>query len=230
MTGFLLGCFGGVLWVQQLAALPGWWLLAVSMATAVVVRVRFHGRLLAVVASIGLGLSVGAGYATVRAQWRLDDRLAVALEGQDLRMSGVVQGLPEYTEDGARFVFAPDHAPDRAALPRQLRLSWYANGQDDIGPPRLTPGDHLDLRVRLRRPTSQFNPGGFDHAGWYLAHGIGAKGHVREGRRVGRASAPSIDLLRDHLREWIGRNADPDVAPLLIAMAVGDQAAITDGH
>jgi competence protein ComEC len=226
MTGFLLGCFGGVLWVQQLAALPGWWLLAVSMATAVAVRVRFHGRLLAVVASIGLGLSVGAGYATVRAQWRLDDRLTVALEGQDLRISGVVQGLPEYTEDGARFVFAPD----RAALPRQLRLSWYANGQDDIGPPRLTPGDHLDLRVRLRRPTSQFNPGGFDHAGWYLAHGIGAKGHVREGRRVGRASAPSIDLLRDHLREWIGRNADPDVAPLLIAMAVGDQAAITEAQ
>jgi competence protein ComEC len=230
MTGFLLGCFVGVFWVQQLAALPAPLLLAISTVMAVAARLRCRGHWLALVASIWLGLSVGAGDATLRAQWRLDDRLAVALEGQDLVLSGVVLGLPEHAADGVRFVFAPDQAPDRPTLPRQLRLSWYASGRDGVMPPRLSPGDRLDLRVRLRRATSQFNPGGFDHAGWYLAHGIGAKGHVREGTRVAHATAPSIDRLRDHLRQWIERNADPIVAPLLVAMAVGDQGAITDGH
>jgi len=230
MTGFLLGGFVGVLWVQQLAALPDLWLLAISAPMALAARLRCRGHWPALVASLWLGLSVGAGDATLRAQWRLDDRLAVALEGQGLALSGVVVGLPQHAVDGARFMFAPDQAADRPVLPHQLRLSWYASGRDGIMPPRLSPGDRLELRVRLRRPTSQFNPGGFDQAGWYLAHGIGAKGHVREGTRVAHASAPSIDRLRDHLRQWIEHNANPDVAPLLVAMAVGEQGAITEAQ
>jgi len=230
MNSFLLACFGGVLWVQQQASLPSLWALAACVAILWLARARMRYGLPAILLGILLGLSLGASYATLRAQWRLAERLPVELDGHDLAMTGVVRGLPQQFDDGVRFLFEPDAVYGVARLPTRMRLSWYGDGAAQPMPPRLGPGDPLELTVRLRRPTSQFNPGGFDHAGWYFANGIGAKGYVRSGHRISRASAPSLQRLRDRLRRWIEAHASPVVAPLLVAMSVGDQGSIADAQ
>jgi len=230
MTGFLLGCFGGVLWVQHLAALPPLWMPVAGVVATACVRYRWRRGLIALGASIALGLSLGAGYASLRAQLRLDDLLASSLDGENVTLSGTVIGLPEHDADGDRFVLVPDRGTPEPALPGRIRLSWYAGASVPEAPPRLSPGDRVTLVAKLRRPTSQFNPGGFDHAGWYLAQGIGAKGFVRSGTRVAPGPDMSIDGVRDRLRGWIHRESNPLVAPLLVAMSVGDQSAISDAQ
>ena len=52
-----------------------------------------------------------------------DGALAVDHEGRDIRVVGVVSGLPSRFENGLRFDFSVEQA--EAALPAHLSLAWY---------------------------------------------------------------------------------------------------------
>lgn len=177
-----------------------------------------------------LSFLLGFCYAAWRADVRLADRLPAVWQGQDIRLTGRVVGLPEVTPRGWRAVLAvTDVATPGARLPRRVQVSRFefAGGEPSI--PRG--GGCLELVVRLAAPRGSVNPGGFDYEGWLLERGIRAQGHVFGEARPAAGCPPSLaglidgwrDDIRDRLRAGL---ADRAYAGIVIALAVGDQNAI----
>lgn len=185
-------------------------------------------RLLIVIA----GLVIGFAWAAWRAEHRLADALPMQFEGRDVVVVGVIAGLPQPLERGARFVLAVEHA--EAPVPRMIQLSWYATrGAGGTALPEPRPGERWQLTVRLKRPHGFANPHGFDYEAWLLERGIRATGYVRADPGNVRldAAAPglmnAVHRLRDAVRTRFGATlAGREYGGILIALAVGDQRAI----
>ena len=135
VAAFVLGCT----LLQHESRLPSFhplWIAAVALAVAAIARPR-AARWAAVVVAGGL---LGYGYAAWRAEERLAESLPFALEGQDVRVSGIVASLPQADARGVRFVL---HVERGDAVPEWIALTWYA-GRD--GPaPRIVAGQRRDL-------------------------------------------------------------------------------------
>lgn len=207
----------GVLLIQQLAQLPAVpplapGLLAGGIALFLWVnRTNRHsagpgqGRYVNP-ALLGLaGLLLGSGWALWRAELRLADALPAALEGQDIRMTGVVAAMPQpfgdgVTNGGLRFEFIVETAtsantarqpssgvPGMSGVPARILLSWYVpqekagRQQGNIFPalPDLRAGERWQLPVRLKIPRGNANAGGFDYEGWLFERDLRATGTVR---------------------------------------------------
>ncbi len=139
---------------------------------------------IAILARKGWMLGPGLGFwlTATQLQAGLDQRLDPSLEGQPLRMRGVVSSVPQGTLAVLKFRFAPE--PDTAgpALPPLIELTWYN------APARVDAAEWLELEVKLRRPRGFANPGGRDNEARMLRDGVGASGYVRFGERLGRDS------------------------------------------
>ena len=226
----------GVVVLQAQAALPDphlalciplfvllWWLLGH--------RTRFAVLLLALAAGSG-----GFFYAAWRAELRLADALPAASEGRDIRLTGVIDELPQSTDRGIRFAFAVESfIPREAGVPSRVSLAWYsgfvAGTASDV--PVLHAGERWSLAVRLKRPHGTVNPHGFDVEAWLLANDLRATGYVRKdeaNRRIdafaGRAEdhvARARETIRDRILHALG---DRPYAGVIAALAIGDERAI----
>lgn len=172
----------------------------------------------------------GFGWFGVQADVALRARLPVAFEGADLDLQAQIVGLPERQGDSTRFDLDVDsarHDGTVVALRGRIRVSWFGET------PRLRPCSRWQLRARLKRPRGASNPGGFDVERQALQLRINATGYVRDEvvpRELGVA-AFCIDAWRERIAEAIAtRVNDRTVAPLLSALAVGDQRALADSH
>jgi competence protein ComEC len=222
--------------LQWQAALPGWgWFcLLPPLATLSFLRPRF----LAVFA-----LAAGFFWAAAYAHLRMADWLAPQLEGRDVAVVGVVSSLPARMERGVRFELDVESAPNGERVPGKLLLSWYRSAakpgetqtEEDAAllEREVHPGERWLLTVRLRRPHGSVNPNGFDYEAWLLERGIGATGYVRSngsqtllGKRSGVFDyvEQAREAVRDRFERQLG--ATP-AAGILIALAVGDQRAIS---
>jgi competence protein ComEC len=170
-----------------------------------------------------------------RAQQRLDDALAPALEGQDLVLTGVIAELPRISPIGVRFAFEVEEAQRAGApvaVPRRVMLGWTHGYDGEVLLARptheLRAGDRWRLPVRLKRPHGAMNPHGFDAELWMFEHDLGASGTVRPGaERLAEAVAHPVERLRQHIRDAVlVRVADGSAAGVIAALAVGDQASI----
>ena len=222
--------------VQQLPVLPGRTASLVLLASGLALMPA--GR-----PGVVLGTALAAaGWATLRAEQRLDERLPPSLEGRDLTVLGVVSQLPQPFERGLRFKFQIERclAPaDACPGPVAVRVSWYRGfGRDGAEPAVVRAGERWLLNLRLRRPHATLNPGLFDAELRALEDGIAANGHVRKGsgenanRRID-ALVPSpgvlVERLRETLRDRMSRALSDwpqEVRGVLIALVIGDQAAI----
>ncbi len=214
------------------------------------------------VSTVICGLLVGLLWGTGYAHWRLAQVLPSELEGQELWLEGEVVGLPKTAFKGRMIVrrfdlqlsdfelaklpqvrAQPDNGESafnnnlpqllenisssfHAQLsPQRVRLSWY-------GGPELAPGDKCRLKVKLKRPRSFANPGGFNYQVWLLQKGIDAQGYVRkdDNNSITESSAVfvTVDLLRYQLRERIKRMLANNIYQGVIsALVIGDNTAIT---
>ncbi len=223
----------------QLWASSGLLMLAVA-AIAVLAAVwrwrrRWPGCSLILVATAALAFALTAA----RAQWRLDDVLPAALEGQDIVLTGQVVSLPRETVAGTRFVFEVDSAQfqGRAVrVPSLVSLGWYRGMDEDTllggAPQTVKAGQRWRLTARLRQPHGSLNPHGFDLELWLFEQSIRAGGSVRSTAHARADLLPdegsaAVQRLRQRWRDAIAlRVADPAAAGVLAALAVGDQAAI----
>lgn len=245
-----LGFALGVWLLQQQPALPGVGWLALFFAFAAIAGVGFSKRVAPAVAAgtIFIGFAaLGFAWAAALAHLRLSDRLEAALEGRDVVVTGVIAGLPQDFERGARFDF--DVESPEVGVPQRIVLSWYGGfaqyePQDAV---RVRAGERWRFTVRLRRPHGSANPHGFDYEAWLLERGVRATGYVRMPTRRGAdgraqvvperlaAMVPRprywIERLREAAREKI-RSTLPESssAGILIALAIGDQRAIDPGE
>lgn len=234
------------------ALLAGWGWRRCSRATLASVGAAARTWSLGWAALILCTGLAGLGWATTewRAHLRLAEALSVALEGQDLRVVGVVDAMPRVGSIGTRFRFRVEQAHWRgrpAPVPTRLLLSWYApppgslgmhsagaNGRPAESTHAVLAGQRWSLTVRLKRPHGMLNPGGFDGELWLWEQGVRATGYVREGRAV--AEPPTLldaqaghplERMRSKLRDAIVHAVDPPrVAGLVAALVVGDQAGL----
>ena len=80
----------------------------------------------ALAAVVAAGLA-GFSYAAWRAQVRLADELPPVWEERDVRITGIVDDLPQAGHGGVRFAFAVERTDTPGAVvPRRLSLAWFA--------------------------------------------------------------------------------------------------------
>ena len=221
--------------LQWQVALPAWgW---VSALPACFLLAWLKPRL-----AIPLAFCAGFLWAAAFAHLRMDDWLSPELEGRDVAVVGVVSSLPARMERGVRFELEVESAPNGEKLPAKILLSWYRSAskgdmqtEDEAAllEREVHPGERWLLTVRLRRPHGSVNPNGFDYEAWLLERGIGATGYVRSkgGRNLlGKRNSvfDYVELAREAVRDRFERQlgATP-AAGILIALAVGDQRAIS---
>ncbi|PWB44700.1 MAG: DNA internalization-related competence protein ComEC/Rec2 [Rhodocyclales bacterium] len=237
----ILAFAAGVWVLQQQAALPGWNVLAGLAAvsaglTFAVLKLRFGGRRALAVMAAALA---GFAWAAALGQARLADALPEANEGRDIRVTGVVAGLPQAYENGVRFDFAVESSD--AAVPSRISLAWYRGWRLEESDEwhalqELHAGERWQLVVRLKRPHGNLNPQGFDYEAWLFERGVRATGYVRadDGNRrlaafVARP-AHVVERLREAVRaRFLRALPEHDYAGVLVALAVGDQRAIDGG-
>ncbi len=169
----------------------------------------------------------GFGWCWWCAQNQLVMRLAPALEGRNMAVTGWVASIPRVEADYLSFEFTVEqmggHAPGRG-IPRKLRLSWSKTAELPL------PGQHWRLVVRLKQPRGYMNPGGFDYEGWLFRHGIGATGYVVRERAAVLDDVRRFPLLRVRAQVMGAlRQALPDdaFAGLAAALVIGDESGIS---
>ncbi|HRG16772.1 MAG TPA: DNA internalization-related competence protein ComEC/Rec2 [Pseudomonadota bacterium] len=175
-------------------------------------------------AKLAIVLLAGGLWFGFNAREAMQARLPADRDGQDLVALIEVIGLPE---SGERQMHFQARVLDSNVLASgsKLRLNWYAPT------PRLEAGDRIDATLRLRRPRGLMNPGGFDAERQALVDRIAAVGYVREGKVLEARGGGAIDRLRAGIAERIdARVAEPAIAVLLRALAVGDVRGLRDDH
>ena len=181
---------------------------------------------------------LGAGFfwAAWLAQTRIADALATEWEGRDIQLSGVVASLPQTNERGVRFeVDVEEIKTPQAAVPAHISLNWYKDRREPEKPlPQLRAGERWQFMVRLKRPHGNANPHGFDYEAWLLERNIRATGYVRESsvniRLAEMVMRPAymVERAREAVRERLKSVlVDYPYSGVLVALAVGDQQAIT---
>jgi competence protein ComEC len=99
--------------------------------------------------------------------------------------------------------------------------------------PSLRVGDRLRFVCRLYPPRGFHNPGGFSyerHLAFERIHTIGflsqKKGLVKWGEGSKNSLLLWIESLRDHIRDFLGREADPLTSGIFKALVLGEQGDI----
>lgn len=220
--------------------LPLAWLVASGALAALLAAARARGWRGTILATLA-ALLLGTAYASWRAERRLADALDPAWEGAAVVVTGVIDELPAASERGTRFAFAVESvAPAAARVPTRLSLAWFPAIDDDAEDavvPLLRAGERWRLRVRLKRPHGSVNPGGFDLEAWLLQHDLRATGYVVRAADNARLAAFAgrprdvVQRAREAIRERLLRDlADASYAGVVVALAIGDQRAITDAQ
>ena len=152
---------------------------------------------------------LGFGLTGIRAQAFQSSSLNPALEGVDILVTGVVQAMPQFAEDGLRFRLKLDSARlggKTVVLPPQIYLGWYTGfgartpkpvlvASPDLDttepaafslelqrqPQVLRAGERWQMSVRLKAPHGNSNPHGFDYELWLWEQDLQATGYVRAG-------------------------------------------------
>lgn len=244
LIGFVAGCVA----LQMQAALPPVWqplcVLVLCLSLAAVMRRRPALFPVLLVAST---VAAGFGWSDWRAQQRMAVALSPAWEGKDIIATGVVAELPQTGDEATRFLFHIESSNAGDAVPPRVRLSWYgtqnwgnvgeegAKADRRAGIPDLQPGQRWQLTLRLKRPHSLTNPGGFDGEYAMLADDIRAVGYVRTGKRAqnialdeaGAGFGIGVERWRASVRRHIlAALPDARFAAVMVALVMGDQSGI----
>ena len=215
----VLSFLAGILSVQQFSELPsGSWLLMITVVAIIMAWLKYWRWLFFV---------IGVLWAVLFAMSRLAERLPESLEGIDVAVTGIVCDLPEQDERRVKFDFRVTES--EVPLPSKIRLSWYFPDQV------VKAGQRWSLVVKLKRPHSSLNPGGFDYERWLLTQGIGAVGYVRpqpKATLLGQRSAwVSISVWRQNISDKLSFLLNDSFSLGLIkALSIGDGASITQNQ
>ncbi len=201
------------------------------------------------------GTMAMAAVSGLRATAYLQQGLDPVLEGQDIRVSGVVSAMPQTNEAGTRLrlevVSARLHGTP-VQLPPQIEVAWYGGAfVRDAGdavdlqrqPAPVRAGERWEMTVRLKAPHGLRNPHGFDFELWTWEQGVQATGYVRAGPKdepphrqattwqhpVEQARQSVRDAILDRLGRGADEASDPGrarIAGVVAALVTGDQRAI----
>ena len=231
---FCLAFVAGAGAVQCLPVLPGvaaYGAAAGACTLALLACRRWPGRLMGLCMALTLGLCLGAINAAAQAQLRLNDALADEHQNEVARLVLRVAELPDGDARGQRFV-GEQVAPARPGIPSRIIVSWLAPPGGQSGQPLLMPGQIWRMALVLRRPNGLLNPDAQDGEARMFARGLRATGTVRGQPRLlddkpWASPGIAIERARHHVREGLRQAlGEHRYAPVLIALAIGDQAGV----
>ena len=244
------GVLGVAVQLQQAALSPlAVYMLCVALALAVYGLAAGKRGLrtlgwMAQVAVLVAGLLLGWGSTGWRAVVFARTALAPALEGRDLQVTGVVEGLPQTSEVGTRFTLRVERAllaGQPVQLPPRMSVGWYVTRYALLGeagglqrtPAALQAGERWQFTLRAKAPHGSMNPHGFDYELWLWEQGVQATAYVRAGpkdpppQNLGQTWRMPMAWARQTLRDRIVQAVpQPRAAGLLAALVVGDQSAM----
>ncbi len=139
----------------------------------------------------------------------------------------------------------PEHSRGRTQLLIQSEKIFFSNHQWPVsGPvliflkeedPSLRIGDRLRVFCRLYPPRGFQNPGGFSyvrHLAFERIHTIGflseKKGLIKVGKGFKNPVTLQVERWRDHIRNFLTREADPRVCSIFKALVLGEQGDIPE--
>ena len=220
--------------VQTLAALPAFSIIVAmliasiaSMAIAVWQRARLRSSRIKFFIWPLLAFTLGASLAMVRADLRLGDALDPELEGGSIPTVFRIASLSTTGQQGQRAEV--DILESRKGMPSRIQLAWF-------GDPRRqeawAPGQRWQGYLVPKRPHGGINPHGFDYEALLFERGVRATASIRNTPEL-LADEPyatpliAIQRLRHFLRKAMQQTlGDTRYGPVLIALAIGDQAGI----
>ncbi len=237
----IVGAAAAVFAVQQLSILPPHsptligLLVSALGAFALFLRETPPRRIL----TLFFVFALAASYAALRADLRMGDELAREHEGRDIEIVGVIDEMPQRNERSVRFAFRVEAVLTPSVhVPQRISLGWYQPPVRELvrDPlPELHAGERWRWTVRLKRPHGNANPAGFDAEAWMLERNLRASGSIqvdefskRLDANAGRLS-DHLERLRESIRDRMRQAlAEKPYAGVLIALAIGDQAAISN--
>ncbi|MGB3072613.1 MAG: DNA internalization-related competence protein ComEC/Rec2 [Ottowia sp.] len=224
-------------------------LLGGAMVLATPLRARQAGAL------VLLAACALAAFGTIglRATGMQAQVLDPALEGRDIVVTGVIDGMPQKNDAGQRFRLEVESATmdgEVVQLPPLLQLGWYGfvsttqeTDKPQSGTTELWAGERWQFTVRLKAPHGTLNPHGFDYELWLWEQGVRATGYIRAGRhdaaplRLQASTGHWIERARQSVRGQIlarvgtrsGAERSPEArryAGIIAALVTGDQNVI----
>jgi competence protein ComEC len=213
----------GILFCQTFSVLPnGGWIILFSFLLFFLWRLSRWFRFFTI-------FTLGVAWAVWHAEGILSQKLPVALENHDVKISGFIIGIPQQgsSEPGAcswRFDLAPQTVVgwENAGT---VRLSWYEGPSEP-----LRPGQRWQFTVRLKRVHGVLNPGVTDYERQLFRQGIVAIGYVRDSsytRKLNESNAFNIDYWRYHLTTAIERVlGDSSATGSILALTLGNSQKI----
>lgn len=229
---FLLFLNSGLLLANFVPSLPGWQvllLMVLGLGLLAVVRLR-HGMLDACRLAF-LALALGGVWSIGWGMWQMRWTLPDDWQRQDLQVIGQVTGLPQTDSRRTRFEFTvqalwdPDGSPVAPLPIKKVLLSWYHKPTETV----LRVGQQWRLTMRVRRPHSFMNPGGFDYEAFLLQRGIQAQGYIR-GQPIFLAASNAVPITR--LRQSIKKRfakleISPQARGTFNALLIGDRGDLS---
>ncbi|TAG70999.1 MAG: DUF4131 domain-containing protein, partial [Burkholderiales bacterium] len=183
--------------------------------------------------------TLAASLTWLRADIRLADELPRDWEGRDIEIIGVVDEMPQRNERSIRFAFRVERVlTENARVPSRIALGWYKPSIKELAGealPQIRAGERWRWTVRLKRPHGYVNPAGFDLEAWLLERNIRAQGSIQADSLAKRLDENAgrftdhVERARESLRARMQEALkDQRFAGVLIALAIGDQQAISD--
>lgn len=177
-----------------------------------------RGRTWMLPVSVLLG---GFAYASFCAHSVMAHRLQGApATGAEFEVTATIVDLPKRIDRQARLSLRLETSAELGGV-RHVRVGFYGDAP-------LRAGERWQMRLKLRRPHGEVNPGGFDFERTAAANRIDAVGYiVTLGQRL--QAAQGIAALRERLSDQIAAAVPqaPERA-LLQALSVGDTRGLSD--
>jgi competence protein ComEC len=185
---------------------------------------------------IGFSGLLGCSFVLLYSQSILAWQLPKELETKTVTIRGTIVSLPVLSlsetkkpgaeESSIHFTFALE-ALNAQAQKTTVQLHWYHY----TGIPTLHAGEKWQLEVRLKRPHSLLNPGGFDYEKWLFSKGIRATGYVVNPGQARKLSDSSwryaVTQVRAYLQQKIHLHLQGEPTEGLIsALIMGAQDGI----
>lgn len=110
-----------------------------------------------------------------------------------------------------------------------IKLSYWASSSRAASAVLINQGDRIRAEVKLRRPHSNLNPGGFDYVAWLWRQDIQATGYIKTINDIQSAAEQNQQSTRGRIKQNIDDVLDGHRAhPLLLALLIGDRSGISD--
>ena len=214
----LLGVCVGIFQRHLPAANALYWLAALALLLVILASFVQRSRAWLTPATVLLG---GFVYASLCAHAVMAHRLQGApASGAEFEVNATIVDLPKRIERQTRLSLRLDASAQLGGV-RNVRVGFY-------GEAPLRAGERWQMRLKLRRPHGEVNPGGFDFERAAAANQIDAVGYiVKLGPQL--QPAQGIVALRERLSDQIAAALpEPRERALLQALSVGDIRGLTD--